>query len=100
MIEAKTFERTVDTFDQVLAVQRVFRVGAIGDAPVELGRDGVGLAVKAHATKDFAHNDFGLAPGVCLGIVKEGDTTVPRGLHAFGGFVDIKLITKGDPATK
>jgi len=99
-VEADALERRRDRFEEVLAVEREAAVRAVVDAPVELGRHDVLVALPAVLADGLTHQPFGLAAGVGLGVVEEVHPGIERGAHAVGGESGVELGAEGHPAAE
>ena len=96
-LEAETFQRAVDRMQQVLAVQGVLHVDLVVEAPEHLRRDDVTVACPSQLGDRAAHDPFGLAARVGLGVVEEVDAGVVRGFEAFESRVEAELGAERHP---
>jgi len=86
------FQAGLDRLDDVAAGQ-VVALGAVGigetDAALALQHDA--LAQRGLTLEQRAEDRFGLAEGVDVGVIEQGDADVQRGLDARLGVVDVGL---------
>jgi hypothetical protein len=78
-VKSESLERGVDGLAQVLAIERVLHVDLVVDAPEQLGRDQVLVALPAEVAEGLTHDAFGFASRVRLRVVKEVDAGVLGG---------------------
>jgi hypothetical protein len=98
VVHLKAAQRVVDAFDDVL-VRQAGIVGSVAP-PEDLGRDDDALTPPAELLDRIAHDPFGFAAGVGLGVVEEVDAGVVGGRHAFAGDIEADLPTVRDPGAK
>lgn len=70
-----------------------------GAAPEELGGDDDVGSLPAELADGLAHDLFGSAVGVDLGVVEEVDTVVAAALEEELGFFDVELVAEADPGS-
>ena len=99
-LEAETFQRAVDRMQQVLAVQGVLHVDLVVEAPEHLRRDDVTVACPSQLGDRAAHDPFGLAARVGLGVVEEVDAGVVSRGHALAREILAQLIAVSDPGAE
>ena len=97
VVQLQAFQRAVDRLHQILAVQCVFLVWAIVQAPIKLGRDHRLRAPPAELLDGFAHDRLRRALSVSLSVVEEVDACVPCSGHAFDSGFGVNLRAIGDP---
>ena len=49
IVELQALERAINGMTQILAVERVFTVGTLGNSPVEFGGNNIGFSLPAEA---------------------------------------------------
>ena len=100
-VEPEAFERRVDGLCEVLAVECVAHVHAVGvNAPEELGRDEVRPTRPAELGQRLTHDLLALASGVGLCVVEEVAAGVVGGLHALECHAGVELSVERDPAAE
>ena len=97
VVELQARKRSVDGLHQILAVEGVLFVGAIGEPPEELGRNDVRCTTPAELLEHVAHDVLGLSLGVDLGVIEEVDARIIGGSHAFARGIVTELRAVADP---
>jgi hypothetical protein len=97
VIEAKPFERAVDPFTELLAVEGRPLIHPVVHPEEDLGGHHVARAPPAQLAQGAAHDLLRLSRLVRLGVVEEVHPGLPRCLHAGSGRIDIDLLPVGDP---
>jgi hypothetical protein len=97
IVELEAFERTVNAFDEPLAVERILFVHAIMQAPIELCRNKITAATPFQLLERCAHYLFRFAACVHFGVVEKVHARIVRRCHHFDRGFDICLVVKRDP---
>jgi hypothetical protein len=97
IIELQAFERRVDRIQQIFAVQRVVLIRRFLQAPEEFRRHHVAHARPRQFLERLAHDFFGPAAGIRLGVIEKVDSRVARRRERFARLAMIHLIAVSDP---
>ena len=100
IVELKAFQRVVNCLHQIFAIEGIALIWPLVQSPEKLGRNDIAGSAPARPLKDLAHNRFGLAAGIRLGIIKKVDAGFIGRRHTLIRDLFPHLLAKGNPSAK